>query len=208
MVWHADTALPAGTELVVLPGGFSYGDYLRCGAIAARAPIMAAVRAHADQRRARARRLQRLPDPVRGGAAARRSDAQCGAQVHLPRCLSARRALRYAVHPRLQCRPGDARAGRARRGQLRRRRGTISRGSRRGQGAVSLRRARRHVSIPPGTSMAPRNAIAGVLNEQRQRARHDAASREPRGSRRSVRPTAADCSQGSPIISRARPEPC
>jgi len=47
MVWHADTALPAGTELVVIPGGFSYGDYLRCGAIAARAPIMNAVRAHA-----------------------------------------------------------------------------------------------------------------------------------------------------------------
>jgi phosphoribosylformylglycinamidine synthase subunit PurQ / glutaminase len=47
MVWHADTALPAGTDLVVLPGGFSYGDYLRCGAIAARAPIMEPVREHA-----------------------------------------------------------------------------------------------------------------------------------------------------------------
>jgi len=47
MVWHAEHELPAGTDLVVLPGGFSYGDYLRCGAIAARAPIMEAVRAHA-----------------------------------------------------------------------------------------------------------------------------------------------------------------
>jgi phosphoribosylformylglycinamidine synthase len=47
MVWHADTALPDGTDLVVLPGGFSYGDYLRSGAIAARAPIMRAVKAHA-----------------------------------------------------------------------------------------------------------------------------------------------------------------
>ena len=47
MVWHAETELPAGTDLVVLPGGFSYGDYLRCGAIAARAPIMDAVREHA-----------------------------------------------------------------------------------------------------------------------------------------------------------------
>ena len=47
IVWHADTELPAGTDLVVLPGGFSYGDYLRCGAIAGRAPIMDAVRAHA-----------------------------------------------------------------------------------------------------------------------------------------------------------------
>src|SRR3979411_3284096 len=49
MVWHADTALPAGTDLVVVPGGFSYGDYLRCGAIAARAPIMDAVRAPAER---------------------------------------------------------------------------------------------------------------------------------------------------------------
>jgi phosphoribosylformylglycinamidine synthase subunit PurQ / glutaminase len=46
LLWHADTALPAGTDLVVLPGGFSYGDYLRCGAIAAHAPIMEAVRDH------------------------------------------------------------------------------------------------------------------------------------------------------------------
>jgi len=49
MVWHADRDLPAGTDLVVIPGGFSYGDYLRCGAIAARSPVMDAVRAHADK---------------------------------------------------------------------------------------------------------------------------------------------------------------
>lgn len=47
IVWHADTQLPAGVDLVALPGGFSYGDYLRCGAIAGRARIMDAVRAHA-----------------------------------------------------------------------------------------------------------------------------------------------------------------
>ncbi len=45
--WHADAELPAGTDAVLLPGGFSYGDHLRCGAIASRAPIMAAVRRHA-----------------------------------------------------------------------------------------------------------------------------------------------------------------
>ena len=56
MVWHAEHALPAGTDLVVIPGGFSYGDYLRCGAIAARAPVMDAVRAYRRQRRAGARR--------------------------------------------------------------------------------------------------------------------------------------------------------
>jgi phosphoribosylformylglycinamidine synthase subunit PurQ / glutaminase len=45
--WHAEFDLPAGTDLVVLPGGFAYGDYMRTGAIAARAHIMDAVRAHA-----------------------------------------------------------------------------------------------------------------------------------------------------------------
>ena len=43
MVWHGETALPDGTGLIALPGGFSYGDYLRCGAIAARSPIIPAV---------------------------------------------------------------------------------------------------------------------------------------------------------------------
>ncbi len=48
IVSHHDHALPDGTTGVVLPGGFSYGDYLRCGAIASRTPIMDAVRAFAD----------------------------------------------------------------------------------------------------------------------------------------------------------------
>ena len=47
-VWHKDTGLPAGLDLVGLPGGFSFGDHLRCGAIAARAPIMGAVAAFAQ----------------------------------------------------------------------------------------------------------------------------------------------------------------
>jgi phosphoribosylformylglycinamidine synthase len=40
MVWHQETALPDDLDLVVLPGGFSYGDYLRCGAMAAQSPVM------------------------------------------------------------------------------------------------------------------------------------------------------------------------
>jgi phosphoribosylformylglycinamidine synthase len=43
MVWHKETALPAGLDVIGIPGGFSFGDYLRCGAIAARSPICAAV---------------------------------------------------------------------------------------------------------------------------------------------------------------------
>ncbi len=49
MVWHGETALPDGVDLIVLPGGFSYGDYLRCGAMAALSPVMAEVRAAADR---------------------------------------------------------------------------------------------------------------------------------------------------------------
>lgn len=43
MVWHRDTELPEGIDLIGVPGGFSYGDYLRSGAMAARSPIMRAV---------------------------------------------------------------------------------------------------------------------------------------------------------------------
>ncbi|TPG14504.1 phosphoribosylformylglycinamidine synthase subunit PurQ [Sphingomonas oligophenolica] len=43
MIWHADTTLPDGLGMIAVPGGFSYGDYLRSGAIAARSPIMRAV---------------------------------------------------------------------------------------------------------------------------------------------------------------------
>ena len=43
MVWHREAALPEGTDLIALPGGFSYGDYLRSGAMAARSPVMQAV---------------------------------------------------------------------------------------------------------------------------------------------------------------------
>jgi phosphoribosylformylglycinamidine synthase len=43
MVWHRETALPSGLDLIAIPGGFSYGDYLRSGAMAAQSPIMRAV---------------------------------------------------------------------------------------------------------------------------------------------------------------------
>lgn len=44
MVWHRETELPAGIDFVVMPGGFSYGDYLRSGAIASRSPIVADIK--------------------------------------------------------------------------------------------------------------------------------------------------------------------
>jgi phosphoribosylformylglycinamidine synthase subunit PurQ / glutaminase len=47
VAWHTDTSLPRGTDLVALPGGFAFGDYLRCGAIAKVSPVVAAIRKHA-----------------------------------------------------------------------------------------------------------------------------------------------------------------
>ena len=49
MVWHGDSFLPAGLDLIVLPGGFAHGDYLRCGAMAALSPVMREVRAAAER---------------------------------------------------------------------------------------------------------------------------------------------------------------
>ena len=49
MVWHKETGLPDGLDLIAVPGGFSYGDYLRSGAMAAQSPVMRAVRQAADR---------------------------------------------------------------------------------------------------------------------------------------------------------------
>lgn len=49
MVWHKDSTLPKGVDIVGIPGGFSFGDYLRCGAIAANSPICRSVAAHAER---------------------------------------------------------------------------------------------------------------------------------------------------------------
>lgn len=49
MVWHKDSVLPEGVDIVGIPGGFSFGDYLRCGAIAAKSPVCQSVIAHANR---------------------------------------------------------------------------------------------------------------------------------------------------------------
>ena len=49
MVWHKDTEMPQGVDIIGIPGGFSFGDYLRCGAIAANSPICRSVAAHAER---------------------------------------------------------------------------------------------------------------------------------------------------------------
>jgi len=64
MVWPPGDALPDGLDLSVLPGGFSYGDYLRAGAMAALSPVVAAVRAAAKRGVPVAGVLHRLSDPL------------------------------------------------------------------------------------------------------------------------------------------------
>ena len=49
MVWHKDGEIPEDTDLVLVPGGFSYGDYLRCGAMAANSPVIAGLKRHAER---------------------------------------------------------------------------------------------------------------------------------------------------------------
>ena len=97
-LWHKEHDLQ-GVDAVFLPGGFSYGDYLRAGAIAAHSPIMREVIAFAQRRRAGGGDLQRLPDPVRERAAARRADPQPDAQVPQPPRLPARGARRSRRSP-------------------------------------------------------------------------------------------------------------
>ena len=83
-LWHGDADLH-GVDAVVLPGGFSYGDYLRCGAIARFAPVMEPLVGRRERRPAGARHLQRLPGALRVAPAAGRADPQRPPQVHLRR---------------------------------------------------------------------------------------------------------------------------
>ena len=65
-IWHKETDL-SGYDAVIVPGGFSYGDYLRAGALARFSPVMKAVKEFRGGREVRFRHLQRISDPVRSG---------------------------------------------------------------------------------------------------------------------------------------------
>ena len=82
LVWHESGAL-GRFDAVVLPGGFSFGDYLRAGSIAARSPAISTIRRMAETGNARPRHLQRLPDPGRGRATARGAPPQLRSEVRL-----------------------------------------------------------------------------------------------------------------------------
>ncbi len=142
-VWHKETTL-GDADVVILPGGFSHGDYLRTGAIARFSPIMAPVRAFAAAGRPGARRLQRVPDPAGVRPAARRDAAEPRPEVPL-RIVGVRvERDRHAVHRPVRARPGAAAADRARRRQLLR----AARGHRRARGgrAASCSATRRRTA--------------------------------------------------------------
>ena len=105
LLWYADHDL-RGVDAVIVPGGFSYGDYLRVGAIARFAPVMEEVERFAPLRRPGARHLQRLPGAVRGGAAAGRAAAEHVAALPLQAGRADRRQRRHGVDARV--RAGDA----------------------------------------------------------------------------------------------------
>ena len=104
-VWHKDTGLK-GADVVILPGGFAHGDYLRTGAIARFSPIMPAIVEFARGRRPGARHLQRLPGPARGGPAARaRCCATATSSSTASRCTSA--SSRPTRRSRARASPGS-----------------------------------------------------------------------------------------------------
>ena len=105
IIWHGDTDL-GGVDAVVVPGGFSYGDYLRVGSIARFAPAMERVIEFAAGGRPGARHLQRLPGALRGGAAPRRPAPERGAAVPLPPGRRRGRRRRHGL-VRAPARAGD-----------------------------------------------------------------------------------------------------
>ena len=159
-LWHKDRDLKRRRLRASCPGGFSYGDYLRCGAMARFSPVMETRGRVRARGRARARHLQRLPDPLRGRACCP------GALDAQPRRCS---FVCDAVHVRVEntetpfthrCRPGEVleHADQARRGLLRRRRGDArARSNARIADRVPLRRPRPGASTPeanPNGSLA------------------------------------------------------
>ena len=200
---------PPARAAVLVPGGFSYGDYLRCGAMARFSPIMADVRALRRRGRAGARHLQRLPDPVRGGPPARRARAQPPPALRVRVRARARRARARAVHRRAP-RAGQraAAADQARRGRLLRRRpSTLAALERDGQ--VVLRYVRRggRVDAPTRTrtaasrtSPASRNARGNVIGlmPHPEHAVERAASAASDGARAPRLAASTSCRRGAP----------
>ena len=163
MVWHGDAELPQ-SDLIVLPGGFSYGDYLRSGAMAAHSPVMREVVRRRESRDARARHLQRLSGADRGRTPARGPDAERLAALHLQGRASQGRAQRHALHARLRARRDRAVSDRAQGRLLFCRRGDTF--ELEGEGRVAFRYCEATGEITPRSNPnGSVNNIAGIYNE-------------------------------------------
>ena len=198
LVWHKDAELPAGHRArCSLPGGFSYGDYLRCGAMARFSPIMAAVRA----------------SPTRAGrcSASATASRSCARRASCRACCVRNHHLHFVCELRAR-----ARRARARAVHLARRAGPACCGSRSStaraptRAARAARRARARTarsccatcdaageSTPPPTRTAALANIAGVAQRARQRDGPDAAPRARGRAGASAARTAPCCSARS-----------
>ena len=202
MVWHGDAAVPA-SDLIVLPGGFSYGDYLRCGAMAAHSPIMRDVIAKA-----------KAGTPVLGICNGFQVLSETGLlpgvlmrnaslQVHLPRRAPAGRAATSTLFtkPLPQGRGRSACPIAHARRQLLRRRGHArpARGRRAASCSATVDEA--GDATPQANPNGAQRNIAGICDASRPRSRPDAASRAAVRAARSAAPTAAACSKA--LLGRA-----
>ena len=127
-VWHKDTSLGAA-DVVILPGGFAHGDYLRTGAIARFSPVMTAVKAFADAGGPVLGVCNGFQILLESGLLPGRDAAEPRPQVHLRARQRARRTDRHAVHRRVLARPGPQHSDQPRRRQLLRGPTTCSRRS-------------------------------------------------------------------------------
>ena len=119
-IWH-DSASLGNVDAVILPGGFSYGDYLRCGAIAKFSPVMTAVRKFAADGGLVLGICNGFQILVESGLLPGALMRNRGLRVRLPRSHRARRDREHALHLRSTTRPAHAPAGGARRRLLLRR---------------------------------------------------------------------------------------
>ena len=175
-VWHKETHRSPASTPSSCPGGFSYGDYLRCGAIARFSPIMQRGEGIRRTRRARPRHLQRLPDSLRSRPAARRARPQPRPAFHLRARRRARRNDQLAVHKRRASRRDAAHPHRPRRRLLLRRRSHARANSRPNDQILSA------TATPAATSPTPPIPTARAkhrrhLQRARQRLRPDAPPR-------------------------------
>ena len=163
-VWHEETDI-GDIDCIVLPGGFSYGDYLRCGAVARFSPVMGAVVKHAGGGKYRHRHLQRLPGAHRSRIAARRAVPQRASAIHLQTAAPARGARRPALHAFLYAAAGGRVPHRTRRRMLFRRCGDAGAPGRAGQ--VIFRYCTPEGEVTPAANPnGSLHNIAGICNRE------------------------------------------